>query len=61
MKRWLVNVALLLSLSLAGCGAKELGPADPNSTPKLDTPEAQEAMNRAMNAAPEEARKKYGQ
>jgi predicted small lipoprotein YifL len=57
----LANVALLFALSLAGCGSNELGPADPSATPKFDDPALQESMNRAMDDAPEEMRKKYGQ
>jgi predicted small lipoprotein YifL len=60
VKRLLANAALLLFLSLAGCGAKELGPADPNSVPKIDDPELQRTMNQSMQNVPEEAEKMYG-
>lgn len=52
----LLLLACLFALPALGCGSTELGPANPDETPKVDESEIQATIERGM---PEEYRQKY--
>lgn len=54
-RTWLL-LACLIALPALGCGTKELGPANPDETPKVDEAEIQATIERGM---PAEYRQKY--
>lgn len=64
MNRWMrrnrrIGFGLVVcgsTLFLAGCGTRELGPANPDETPKVDESEIQQNIERSM---PEKYRKQY--
>jgi apolipoprotein N-acyltransferase len=64
MSRWIggsrrTGCCLLVSgflLFMTGCGTRELGPANPDDTPKVNEAEIQENIERSM---PEQYRQQY--
>ena len=60
MNRWhiLIAIAGLTILPAMGCGVRELGPANPEDTPKVEEEDIQKQIQQSM---PEEYRKQYQQ
>jgi hypothetical protein len=57
MKQFLTGTALLLALSLTGCGGGDQGPADASETPQISEEEIMQEMMRGM---PEDAKAELG-
>ena len=58
MNRWMACALLVggFTLFLAGCGTRELGPANPEDTPQVDEAEIQKNIEQSM---PEQYRQQY--
>lgn len=55
MRAFVSSVMLLLTLAVMGCGSGELGPASPDTTPKVTQEQVQESYTKGM---PEDYKKR---
>lgn len=60
MKRLYVLLTVVIAAcSISGCGNKELGPANPDETPKVTQEDINKSIKNSMDSMPDAQRKQY--